>query len=113
MPHSQVGIFALGEGSQAHFELTVLSDEHAKRLVEALVDLERPRSTVSGVNLVVGFRPSLWARLAAPEHAVHAHDFSEAIAGEDGYTMPATQHDAWLWFTGPSYDVIFDQARDA
>ena len=113
MPHSQVGIFALGEASQAHFELDVLSDEHAKRLVEALVELERPHSTVSGVNLVVGFRPSLWARLAPPGHAVHAHDFNREISGAGGYAMPATQHDAWLWFTGPSYDVIFDEARDA
>lgn len=112
MPHSQVGIFALGDSAQAHLELDLRSDEHAKALARALVELERPHSTVSGVNLVVGFRPSLWSRLA-PHYAVHAHDFSRDVEGADGYAMPGTQHDAWLWFTGPSYDVIFDEARDA
>ena len=31
----------------------------------------------------------------------------------DGYTMPATQHDAVLWLSGSAYDVIFDVARAA
>lgn len=112
MAHSQIGIFALGDASHAHFELALRSDEHAKDLARALVELERPRSTVSGVNLVVGFRPTLWSRLA-PQHAVPAQDFDRDITGPDGFSMPGTQQDAWLWFTGPSYDVIFDEARDA
>lgn len=112
MAFPQVGIFSLGENAQAHFELDLRSPEHAKELARALLALERPRSTVSGVNLVIGFRPSLWAQIA-PEKALPAHDFNRPVTGEDGYTMPATQHDAWLWFTGASYDVIFDQARAA
>ena len=39
--------------------------------------------------------------------------FQEAIVGSDGFTMPATQHDAILWLSGSAYDVIFDVAREA
>lgn len=112
MAYPQVGIFSLGENAQAHFELDLHSQEQAKDLARALLDLDRPHSTVSGVNLVIGFRPSLWAQIA-PQHALDVRDFDEPIRGADGFTMPATQHDAWIWFTGPSYDVIFDQAREA
>jgi putative iron-dependent peroxidase len=109
--HAQVGIFALGDASQAHVELELRTPDDARKLASALAELERPRSTVSGVNLVVGFRPSLWAQLA-PSYAPPAEDFRNEIRGLDGFAMPATQHDVWLWFSGPSYDVIFDQARE-
>jgi porphyrinogen peroxidase len=33
--------------------------------------------------------------------------------GAEGYVMPATQHDAVLWLSGSSYDVVFDEARQA
>lgn len=112
MLYPQPGIFALGESAQAHFELDLRSPDGAKALARALLDLDFPHSTVSGANLVIGFRPSLWKRIA-PEHALDARDFDEPITGADGFTMPATQHDAWMWFTGASYDVIFDQARAA
>lgn len=112
MAYPQVGIFSLGENAQAHFELDLRTPGNAAQFASALLELDRPHSTVSGVNLVLGFRPSLWAHVA-PQHALPAHDFAEPIAGADGFTMPATQHDAWFWFTGASYDVIFDQARAA
>lgn len=112
MAHPQAGIFSLGDSSHAHFELELRRKDDAPALARALLDLERPRSTVSGVNLVVGFRPSLWTRMA-PDGAPRLSDFEGDIVGPDGYRMPATQHDAWLWLSGPSYDVIFDQARDA
>lgn len=112
MTYPQIGIFSLGENAQAHFELDLQSPQHARDLARALSELDRPHSTVSGVNLVVGFRPSLWAQLH-PGQALEARDFDAPIVGADGYTMPATQRDAWLWFTGAAYDVIFDQARAA
>lgn len=112
MAYPQIGIFSLGENAQAHFELNVRSREQAKDLARGVLELDRPHSTVSGVNLVAGFRPSLWAQMH-PDHAVDARDFDNPVIGADGYTMPATQHDAWLWFTGASYDAIFDQARVA
>jgi putative iron-dependent peroxidase len=111
MAHAQPGIFSLGDSSHAHFELRLRQSGDARGLARALVELERPRSTVSGVNLVAGLRPSIWQRLA-PGDAPPFRDFERDISGSAGYRMPATQHDAWLWFSGPSYDVIFDQARD-
>jgi putative iron-dependent peroxidase len=112
MAYPQPGIFSLGENAQAHFELDLLSTDHAPGFARVIFELDRPHSTVSGVNLVIGFRPSLWAQLC-PAHAIDARDFDEPIAGAEGFTMPATQHDVWLWFTGASYDVIFDQAVSA
>lgn len=110
MAHAQAGIFSLGESSQAHFELDLRAGERIGTLASILVALQRPHSTVAGVNVVVGFRPTLWSA-RAPAQSPAAHDFSRAIVGPDGFCMPATQHDVWLWFTGPSYDVIFDQAK--
>ena len=112
MSYPQPGIFALGESAQAHFELDLKSPHDAKTLASALLGLDSPHSTVSGANLVIGFRPSLWNRIA-PRCIFEADDFDRPIAGADGFSMPATQHDAWMWFTGASYDVIFDLARPA
>jgi putative iron-dependent peroxidase len=68
---------------------------------------------MEGVNLVAGFRPELW-RAAAPDDApADLAGFDEDVVGNDGYVMPATQHDAVLWLSGSAYDVIFDVARAA
>ena len=75
--------------------------------------MERIRASANGIlggNLVVGFRPGLWAELC-PDHApVDAADF-EPIVGPDGFVMPADQHDLWFWIHGPGPDVAFDLAR--
>ena len=68
---------------------------------------------MGGVNLVVGFRPELWAALAEADAPVGLEGFNEPVVGPDGYTMPATQHDAVLWLSGSAYDVVFDTARSA
>jgi putative iron-dependent peroxidase len=62
---------------------------------------------------VVGFRPELWAALAEADAPVGLEGFNEPVVGPDGYTMPATQHDAVLWLSGSAYDVVFDTARSA
>ena len=68
---------------------------------------------MGGVNLVAGFRPELW-RAAAPDDAPDGvAGFDADLEGIDGFTMPATQHDAVLWLSGASYDVVFDVARAA
>jgi putative iron-dependent peroxidase len=36
------------------------------------------------------------------------HGFNEALSGPDGFTMPATQADAFVWFASADYDWIFD-----
>jgi putative iron-dependent peroxidase len=108
----QSGIFALGTASHAYLELDALGGK-AGELVGAVASLREPRTTMGGVNLVAGFRPELW-RQAAPDDAPVAVDgFNETLAGIDGFTMPATQHDAVLWVSGSAYDVVFDVARAA
>jgi putative iron-dependent peroxidase len=107
----QTGIFALGTASHAYLELDLAGGREGKDLVDALASLREPRTTMGGVNLVVGFRPELWA--AVGEAPAGLAGFERPVTGPDGYTMPATQHDAVLWLSGSAYDVVFDTARGA
>ena len=66
---------------------------------------------MGGVNLVAGFRPELWRAVAPDESPPAVEGFNRPIVGADGFTMPATQHDAVLWISGSAYDVVFDVAR--
>lgn len=109
----QVGIFGLGTSSHAYLELDLSAGRPPEELAVALASLREPRTTIGGVNLVVGFRPELWRdqlHTPAPERL---RGFDVPVTGPDGFSMPATQHDAMLWLTGTAYDVVFDVARDA
>jgi putative iron-dependent peroxidase len=68
---------------------------------------------MGGVNLVAGFRPSLWAEVVPDDAPANVRDFDDDMVGADGYVMPATQHDAVLWLSGVAYDVVFEIARKA
>jgi porphyrinogen peroxidase len=68
---------------------------------------------MGGVNLVAGFRPELWREVASDDVPAELHGFNEDIVGQDGFTMPATQHDVVLWLAGSAYDVVFEVARNA
>jgi porphyrinogen peroxidase len=111
MASPQTGIFALGTASHAYLELDAVGD--ARSLVTAVASLREPRTTMGGVNLVAGFRPELWRELRPEDTPVDAAGFDDDLAGIEGFVMPATQHDAVLWISGPSYDVVFDVARAA
>jgi putative iron-dependent peroxidase len=109
---SQAGIFALGTPSHAYLEF----DAHegaGQRLVTAIASLREPRTTMSGVNLVTGFRPDLWRAVAPDDAPPDLQGFDADIVGTEGYRMPATQHDAVLWLSGSAYDVVFETARAA
>lgn len=82
-------------------------------LVRAIANLREPRTTTGGVNLVVGFRPSLWRRVAPQEIPEAITDFEQEVRGIEGFTMPATQHDLWVWAASHAYDKVFDVAREA
>ncbi len=110
---AQSGIFALGTGSHSYLEFDRRPSADPADLVRAIANLREPRTTTGGVNLVVGFRPSLWRRVAPQEIPEAITDFEQDVRGIEGFTMPATQHDLWLWAAGHAYDKVFDVAKEA
>jgi porphyrinogen peroxidase len=113
MNSPQGGIFALGTASHAYLELDAVAGSSRTDLVAAIASLREPRTTMGGVNLVTGFRPELWREAAPADAPGSLAGFAQDIAGIEGFTMPATQHDAVLWLSGSAYDVVFDVGRAA
>ena len=113
MSTPQGGIFALGTASHAYLEFDVLAGHGGRELVGAIASLREPRTTMGGVNLVAGFRPELWREAAPADTPADVAGFNDELVGTDGFTMPATQHDAVLWLSGSAYDVVFEVARNA
>jgi putative iron-dependent peroxidase len=113
MATPQTGIFALGDAAHIYLEFSVPPGTDAERFVREVVSIHEPRTTVGGVNIVIGFRPELWRSVAPNDTPAKLTGFNEPLAGSAGYSMPATQADLWLWIAGASYDVVFDLARDA
>jgi putative iron-dependent peroxidase len=109
----QSGIFALGTSSHAFLELDLGGDAPDDAFVDVIAGLREPRTTIGGVNLVAGFRPELWRSVVPDDTPEDLAGFNEPVVGPDEFTMPATQHDAVLWLSGGSYDVIFDTAYAA
>ncbi|AZA10583.1 Dyp-type peroxidase [Corynebacterium gerontici] len=102
----QSGILGIGttDHSFIEFNLRQPSAEAIAAIVEA-VNLP----TTAGANVVVGFKPSLWAQFAeAKDIPDNVHDFDEAIQGPDGFSMPATQCDGWLWVHASTRSQAFD-----
>ncbi len=112
MPVAQSGIFALGTASHTYLEFDLHERGDPLLLVQMMANLEEPRMTTRGVNLVVGFRPSLWVSVAPEEMPAEVKDFERDIRGVDGYAMPATQHDLWVWVAGHAYHTVFDVAKE-
>ena len=113
MRTAQTGIFALGNPSHAYLEFDVLAGRSGRELVAAISSFREPRTTVGGINLVVGFRPELWGEFAPNDAPAGIKGFNENLVGIEDFTMPATQHDAVLWLSGGAYDIIFDVSHRA
>ena len=107
----QPGIFALGTPEHCYLELDLEPERTGEELVRAVAGLTGPLSSVGGVNVVVGFRPELWAEVSPPDAPADAAGFTEDVVGAGGYRMPATQHDAWVWIAGGDRTAVFDNAR--
>lgn len=108
MTTPQVGIFSLGEASHSFLELALCDGTAPIDAVSAVADLHGPRKTIEGVNLVAGFRPELWRGVAPDDAPPDAASFERDLVGPDGYTMPATQADLFIWIAGAAYDNVFD-----
>jgi putative iron-dependent peroxidase len=106
-------MFALGTASHAYLEFDVSPGRDGRELVAAVACLREPRTTMGGVNLVAGFRPELWKKVAPEDAPDGVEGFNYDLVGPDGFVMPATQHDAVLWISGSAYDVVFDVSRKA
>ena len=109
---AQSGIFALGTSSHSYLEFDLHAHCDPLTMVQAVANLRKPSMTTGGVNLIVGFRPSLWSRVAPDDMPADVTDFDQDVLGVDGYTMPATQHDMWVWVAGHAYHTAFDVSRE-
>jgi putative iron-dependent peroxidase len=108
---TQPGIFALGTPEHCFLELDLAGGRDPADLVRALASLTGPLTTTGGVDVVVGFRPELWAASAQDGGPADAAGWTEPLEGVRGYSMPATQHDAWVWIAGGDRTAVFDNAR--
>ena len=107
----QAGIFALGTSSHAYLEFDILDAKQCKQFASTIAAIHEPRTTTGGVNFVIGFRPELWRDMVPDDAPAGVEGFNNKIQGIEGFVMPATQHDALVWLSGSTYDVIFDMAR--
>ncbi len=104
----QPAIFAMGPRTHYYLELDLLPGADASRIREVLGGLEGlvdDRRGERGGRL----RPGAWTA-AGGEVPDELADFAP-IVGPDGFTIPADQHDVWVWISGSGYDGVFDTAR--
>jgi putative iron-dependent peroxidase len=107
----QAGIFALGTSSHAYLEFDLLDTKKCKEFASTIAAIREPRTTTGGVNFVIGFRPELWSDIVPDDAPPGVEGFNKEVQSTEGFVMPATQHDALVWMSGSTYDVIFDMAR--
>jgi putative iron-dependent peroxidase len=107
----QAGIFALGTSSHAYLEFDLLDAKKYEAFASKIAAIREPRTTIGGVNFVIGFRPELWREIVPDDAPPGVEGFKNEIQGAEGFVMPSTQHDALVWLSGSAYDVIFDMAR--
>ena len=107
----QPGIFAVGAPEHCYLELGATPGSEPADLVGALAALLGPSSEVAGACLTVGIRPELWRAVAPDATPPDAASFEDVVGPE--ITMPATQHDAWVWIAGGSRSAVFDGATSA
>jgi putative iron-dependent peroxidase len=107
----QAGIFALGTSSHAYLEFDLLDSAKYKQFASTIASIREPRTTTGGVNFVIGFRPELWRKILPDDAPADVEGFNKDIRGIEDFVMPSTQHDALVWLSGSTYDIIFDMAR--
>jgi putative iron-dependent peroxidase len=111
MASPQPGIFALGSQAHAYLEYDLTLWAEPGDLVSMASRLCVRDGVVGNPSLVCGFRPELWAAADPAKAPHHTRAFIDAVVGDDGYTMPATQHDLVLWAAAGTIPGVFDTAR--
>ena len=104
----QSGITALGTTDHVYLELDLVEGKDPKEAIGRLAAAINLPTTV-GANAVVGVRPELWAKVSDAQYVPNdVHGFNEPLKGTNGYEMPATQHDAWVWVASFSRSQSFE-----
>lgn len=108
----QPGIFAVGTRAHHHLQLDVRADGDPEELLRALARVRDLATTIAGVNIVVGLGADLCRRIL-PEHVpAGLVPFTDVVGeGASPVTMPADQHDLWIWLHAAGADAVFDVAR--
>jgi porphyrinogen peroxidase len=109
----QLGVLAFGTTNHAYLELDRQPEVPAAALARAVEAVDNAVLTGAGCTVTVGFRPEVWHELAPRAFPLGLTGFDQPFVGDDGFTMPATQHDLVLWVAGGSRDVVFDAASAA
>jgi len=105
----QFGIFS--QGTHAHYfvEFDIRPDAAPESIITSFRRLRGPDVSSGGVNIVLAFGSRVW-RLISPSNVPDSlADFKE-VRGVD-HIAPATQHDAWVWISGSTPDVVWDHSR--
>jgi porphyrinogen peroxidase len=111
----QHGIFALGTRSHHHLQLDVGDGVDGEELLRALGAIRDLATTIAGVNIVMGLGAELCRRILPDLLPDDLAAFTTISGGEEGtqVTMPADQHDLWIWLHASGPDATFDTARAA
>ncbi len=110
----QPGVLALGTSAHTYLELDLVAPTPSSEdLLSAVAAVAGGVMVGQGCNVVVGFRPDVWRRLAPDTVPDGVHGFDEPLRGPDGFAMPATQHDLLVWVSAGTNDVVFDEAMSA
>ena len=103
---AQPGIFAQGAAEHTFLELDLRADATVESLLGALASLTSGAAGLTAVSVVVGVRAGLLSGIVAMPDS--AGDFTEDILGPDGFRMPATQHDAFVWLAASDRTSAYD-----
>jgi putative iron-dependent peroxidase len=105
MATPQTGIFAQGTRAHRHLEFDLLPDIDTAQVLDALAPLRQPSVTAGGANIVIGFGPVLWRKIAPDATPAALGPFPDI----DG--LRVVPHDIWVWIHGTGEDVMLDLAR--
>ena len=111
MTMPQPGIFAQGNPENTYLELDLDRPEALEEALRALLRIPAAY-TEGGTNMVVGVRPGLWRATRPADTPEDAADWDDPIRGTDGFAMPATPHDLWVWLSAGERSILFDRATE-
>ena len=107
MATPQQGI--LGDPAAHHLFLEYDLPGDAKAAAAAILRAREAATQHPEISLVTGFSRTLWERLSPAPIPAELQPFT-TLNGRGGKSVPATQHDLWLWLSAAGIDVIFAAA---